>query len=1294
MNSWIPHGHSACVVCRFLGTSPKTSGIRQTLKNLCMQILSAYAFGAHDDVPTDFSDIVQYFHELLHRIPETRPLVLVLDSLDQLAPNNYAHKCGWIPMLTPRHVFIVVSTLPITYGILDTLRDKYNDRNMIRVPSLEDSLCMDILQVWLQSEQRTLTVDQFNVAQSAFAHCSLPLYVRLVMEEVRGWHSYDKPSSNQLCLSVKEVIQSLFERLEKKYGLVLVRHALAYISASKQGLGETELQDLLSLDDTVLTDVFQYHVPPSRRIPPLLWIRIHYDISNYLVSREADSVQVIFWYHRQFIESARDRYLGDASFNNLIHQNMADYYDGKWYKVEKPFKYTHAQMIKLKLTSIDSEADRKVVEQPMQYTDGVFNTRKLNCLPYHLAHVGNRQQLKDKCLFDYSWLMCKLRACGVHSILIDIDLIATDPECRLLRSAVNLIKSTVNRHPDSLSVELAGRLFSFANKKYLCIEKLVRQCCISGLEQNVLLPKGQLYEGPGGPLKYNLENSNMPLNDKLLCLGASGSNLFAVNKVNELIMWDLQTGEVEKQLQLGPGKEHILNVLSVLQTSAGKIHSFDSFSNATRAQKCARKEKVLMILACAFQTTENPVIVVDTDNGNIVHSVKLDVVYKNIGFKENLHVDLFGDELLWHVKGKSVDIFNVVSGKYKKTLEHDTQVVRAVYSRRSVVILSKDQCLIKLYSVRGWNKFAELQLNSIPHPILAMNGSSEILMMYSNPPRMEIVDADQTLKVIGSVNLEEYTKQDVKNVFLFRDDSLLVMCFTDRFVLWNLRKNIHEKTFVVPSSLKPSHRVQTTLCTMYADKSTLVGCYEQYLIFWNIASGKIIRTLPASCSKAITEILITDDCSSIITVTERARITKVWDTSSATDRLYTPITLKNGVRYMHGDLCKSRIACRSSSGNESCVIDALSCSILSHPSKDCDVMAPAISDDGDFVLLHTHIDQYRKSKLAQLKTGKDPLIGSLKIWNAVSGSLQCTIPVHGLVFKRSVASTRSIYVATLSETTPTENVALQLWDLRSGELVRNFSTKTGGISDMSFARRDELLVTFQQYPLLDDGRNCTLRVYDVTSGEEIFTKSGLYRDSMYVLTPDQSSVILVSETGAKDSGKLLFFDCNNFSLIKSLDLAPIGRRSISADGRRALDSVLKVYDFDTGLVLCDFCRTDEERKPSRYGISPDGNYALWLVISEGVLSVGSIRDGSVIGKCLIHASAMSIIITPDNTVAVGTDEGHIMLLKLIDREKADPEAIYSQLCEIVAAAANKKSRAIKAFVSKSSTRSSNICYLL
>ena len=50
---------------------------------------------------------------------------------------------------------------------------------------------------------------------------------------------------------VAECITSIFKKLEQKHGKILVQRALGYLSLSKNGLSETEMEDLLSLDDHV-----------------------------------------------------------------------------------------------------------------------------------------------------------------------------------------------------------------------------------------------------------------------------------------------------------------------------------------------------------------------------------------------------------------------------------------------------------------------------------------------------------------------------------------------------------------------------------------------------------------------------------------------------------------------------------------------------------------------------------------------------------------------------------------------------------------------------------------------------------------------------------------------------------------------------------------------------------------------------------------------------------------------------------------------------------------------------------
>lgn len=53
-------------------------------------------------------------------------------------------------------------------------------------------------------------------------------------------------------------------------------------TTARNGLSESELEDILSCDDDVLNDVYQFWKPPLRRLPPLLMARLRTDLQQYL----------------------------------------------------------------------------------------------------------------------------------------------------------------------------------------------------------------------------------------------------------------------------------------------------------------------------------------------------------------------------------------------------------------------------------------------------------------------------------------------------------------------------------------------------------------------------------------------------------------------------------------------------------------------------------------------------------------------------------------------------------------------------------------------------------------------------------------------------------------------------------------------------------------------------------------------------------------------------------------------------------------------------------------------------
>ena len=67
----------------------------------------------------------------------------------------------------------------------------------------------------------------------------------------------------------------------------------------------------LSLDESVMDDITNHNkLLPIRRIPPLYWLRLRHDLTDYISHQMADNVITITWSHTQFHDAAKSRSVG------------------------------------------------------------------------------------------------------------------------------------------------------------------------------------------------------------------------------------------------------------------------------------------------------------------------------------------------------------------------------------------------------------------------------------------------------------------------------------------------------------------------------------------------------------------------------------------------------------------------------------------------------------------------------------------------------------------------------------------------------------------------------------------------------------------------------------------------------------------------------------------------------------------------------------------------------------------------------------------------------------------------
>lgn len=367
-----PH---ATVISRFIGASAESVDGRLLLHGICLQL--AQLLDQEDaTVPDDYVGLTSTFQTQLAIAGSRAPTLVFLDALDQLSDEHFARNLGWLPWRLPAQVRLVVSTRP--GECLERLQ-------VMNIPLLElgpmtlregDAL----LDSWLAGAGRTLQHTQRRHIMEGFAACSRPLYLRLAFQRACRWSSNEQVGP--LPRDIPDMVHDLFAELGRpeNHGGALVHHALGFLAASRFGLGEDELADLLSTDPKVMAEFrararFEW-LDGVDRLPVVIWSRLRLDLQPYLYERRFDGATLLGFYHRELQEVAE-------------HDHLA------------------GPEARRRHTTLAAAFRRRA------------GTRGLRELPYHLIRAQRWGELR-RTLTDLEFLERKAAALGAEPVLEDL----------------------------------------------------------------------------------------------------------------------------------------------------------------------------------------------------------------------------------------------------------------------------------------------------------------------------------------------------------------------------------------------------------------------------------------------------------------------------------------------------------------------------------------------------------------------------------------------------------------------------------------------------------------------------------------------------------------------------------------------------------------------------------------------------------------------------------------------------------------------------------------------------------
>ncbi|KAE8294698.1 NACHT domain- and WD repeat-containing protein 1 [Larimichthys crocea] len=500
----------AVVVIRLLSARhPQRPDIDHVLRSICFQICLACGLAPPSPLTANSHlDLLRFFRNVLDKISQQgNTLLVILDALDQLSDQHRAHKLCWLLTSVPPNVHLVVSMDTHSEAFASMRLKSETLGNFFEVERLSCDEGKLIVESNLRASQRALTPEQSDAVLRHFETTGCPLHLKLMMSAARRWTSFTPLADLHLGANTQEMMSQFFLMLEKKHGKQLVGGALGYIALAREGLLEAELRDVMSLDDDVIREVYEFCLPPTPsliRLPPLLWARLRRDLEDQLEERWTGGVATIAFNNRHLCEAVSAQYLTSERRGRSL-RILAEYFLGRWSGKLKPASLPGLSLLL---------SDRKVPPQPLWFAPGLANIRKLQELTYHLLHAGLWEELQQEVIGCAEWLYCKSRVCGLSSVIHDLDQCSQYMDCtetRLVRDTLVLMKPSLDfldGHMDTslFYSELLARLCSLAKPFPAVIGRLCSQCeewLLTCLEP-ILVPKCSFLQQPGGALQHTL----------------------------------------------------------------------------------------------------------------------------------------------------------------------------------------------------------------------------------------------------------------------------------------------------------------------------------------------------------------------------------------------------------------------------------------------------------------------------------------------------------------------------------------------------------------------------------------------------------------------------------------------------------------------------------------------------------------------------------------------------------------------------------------------------------------------
>ncbi|XP_075053758.1 NACHT and WD repeat domain-containing protein 2-like [Mixophyes fleayi] len=804
------------LVVRFVPPVGEPLTLRRLITGLCQQLANIFniQIPAHED---DIAVLAQCFIRLLSAPTKQRPLVLILDAVDNLTCfERDGETFWWLPSPLPQFTKIILSTTRETFA--DQNRSWQSDQVILLELKPTRKECNDHLKMNLLKEQRKITSGQLVYVNRSLGKSTSPLQILLLYKEVTGWKSYrdvdDRPTEE----SIYQSIERLFHALENHYGYEFIFRALSYITLSRSGLGEAELVDVLSADDMVLAQLYHVHdIKDMLRVPDWLVANILFDLKGCIAHRVVTGCSLITWTHRLYQQVVTKRYLKSQEVIHKLHSNLCSYFSGRWasgrpklISIKPNHGPQHDKQSNSETTECNPLAkiyiDRRLPSQPWSFTGHlgtqtrvIRNVRKALDLPYHLKECGNLDTLYTDVLMVLPYYKTLLKSGHLNSLIHSIEDAAILMEREEVHLIYNMLKETrclLNDNPDAFEMIVQSKLMPLVSI-YPCLLRFAKQTYFESIKNSSLV----VLNSAVFKLPVNIIEIQEPSNIVSILEMKTKHQLIVVFQCGFVYSWS-RTKKLNLEYQLSNGTEIISATLE----------------NEGRYIALSTSKRSILLLDCSSWTLLNEITDTNQEAKFMLKGYHLSNEMLCVCF-ENTPI---------------VKIFNVLSGEILKEATFAEKITYFGYvdSGKYTILGQRNKLII--YNTEFLAKKTVLQMHNLKHIIRDVYIHEYVVYIIDKSGAITVWDIEDLSEPQLMDEIYPPDKYDEVISTEYCPGRLLI-CRSTTFDVWETL-TWQKDTFSVP------HEGKFISCVFSYSGEEIIGAVENVpsLLVWGLKSGQCI----------------------------------------------------------------------------------------------------------------------------------------------------------------------------------------------------------------------------------------------------------------------------------------------------------------------------------------------------------------------------------------------------------------------------------------------------------------------